>query len=334
VRNIFVRRLLLVLTAVLLLIVTGCGSDGSDGSDSSDGADTSDGASTEAFPGVTVSGATDEMPEVTVDDPPFTVKKTETEVLEEGDGDQVREGDQAQLQYLGINGRTGEEFDSSWARGGEPVTFALEEGGLIQGFLDGLIGQTYGSRIAIAIPPDQGYGPAGGQPEAGIEADDTLVFVVDLLEAAPAPLSMAEGEEQPAPADLPKLQTDAEGVPTGFKATSKTPASVDELVVAPVIVGDGPELAVGQTATVHYVGQLYPDGEVFDESWGSGQPAQFPLAEGGLIQGFLDGLTGQTVGSRVIIAIPSEQGYGAAGSPPAIPENADLIFVVDILAAS
>jgi peptidylprolyl isomerase len=326
-----VRRLLLAMPAVLLLVVTGCGSDSSDGSDGSDG---SSGASTEVFPAVTVSGATDEKPEVTIDDLPFSADKTETKVVEEGDGDKVREGDQAQLQYLGINGRTGEEFDSSWARGADPVTFALEEGGLIPGFLDGLIGQTYGSRVAIAIPPDEGYGPAGGQPDAGIEADDTLVFVVDLLEAAPAPLSMAEGEEQPAPADLPKLQTDADGVPTGFKATSQTPASVDELVVAPVIVGDGPELAVGQTATVHYVGQLYPDGKVFDESWATGQPAQFPLAEGGLIPGFLDGLTGQTVGSRVILAIPSEQGYGAAGSPPTIPKNADLVFVVDILAAS
>jgi peptidylprolyl isomerase len=36
----------------------------------------------------------------------------------------------------------------------------------------------------------------------------------------------------------------------------------------------------------------------------------------------------------VILAIPSEQGYGAAGSPPTIPKNADLVFVVDILAAS
>ena len=101
-----------------------------------------------------------------------------------------------------------------------------------------------------------------------------------------------------------------------------------------VIVGDGPVVEENQTVTVHYVGQLYPDGKVFDESWSSGQTAQFPLTEGGLIEGFLDGLIGQTVGSRVIIAIPSDQGYGPQGSPPAIPKNADLIFVVDILAAS
>jgi peptidylprolyl isomerase len=109
---------------------------------------------------------------------------------------------------------------------------------------------------------------------------------------------------------------------------------VDELVVAPVIIGDGAELEEGQTATVHYVGQLYPDGKVFDESWSRGQPAQFPLTPGGLIQGFLDGLIGQPIGSRVVLAIPSDQGYGEAGNPPAIPPNSDLIFVVDILGAS
>ena len=316
-------RLLVLLAVPLLLLTAGCGDSGSSSGESTD---------SEPFPGVTVSGELGEAPEFEIAEPPFSIETTTTEVLIEGDGDIVQAGDQAVLQYLGVNGRTGEEFDSTWSGGGEPATFTLEPGGLIQGFLDGLVGQAYGSRVAVAIPPADGYGEAGN-PQIGVEGDDTLVFLVDLIEAEPPPLSIAEGEEQPLPAGLPELQTDADGVPTGFESDADTEPSADELVAAPAIVGAGPEVEEGQTVTVHYVGQLYPDKKVFDESWTGGQPAEFALQPGALPQGFLDGLIGQPVGSRVVLAIPSDLGYGNQGSGP-IPADADLIFVFDILAAS
>jgi len=319
-------RLLVLLAAPLLLLTAACGDSGSSGDESIEATES------EPFPGVTVSGELGAAPELEIAEPPFSIEETTTEVLIEGDGDTVQAGDQAVLQYLGVNGRTGEEFDSTWSGGGEPVTFALEEGGLIQGFLDGLVGQTYGSRVAVAIPPAAGYGEAGN-PQIGVEGDDTLVFVVDLVEAEPPPLSMAEGEEQSLPAGLPELQTDAAGVPTGFESDADTETKADELVAAPAIVGAGPEVEEGQTVTVHYVGQLYPDKKVFAESWTGGQPAEFALQPGALPQGFLDGLIGQPVGSRVVLAIPSDLGYGKQGSGP-IPADADLIFAFDILAAS
>lgn len=321
-------RLLVLLTVPLLLLTAACSEGGSSGDEATESAE----ATEEPFPGVSVSGGLGAAPEFEIAEPPFSIETTTTEVLIEGDGDTVQAGDQAVLQYLGVNGRTGEEFDSTWSGGGEPVTFALEEGGLIQGFLDGLVGQTYGSRVAVAIPPAAGYGEAGN-PQIGVEGDDTLVFVVDLIEAEPPPLSMAEGEEQPLPAGLPELQTDADGVPTGFESDADTEPKANELVAAPAIVGAGPEVKEGQTVTVHYVGQLYPDKKVFDESWTGGQPAEFALQPGALPQGLLDGLIGQPVGSRVVLAIPTELGYGKQGSGP-IPADADLIFAFDILAAS
>jgi len=320
--------LLVLLTVPLLLLTAACSEGGSSGDEATESAE----ATEEPFPGVSVSGGLGAAPEFEIAEPPFSIETTTTEVLIEGDGDTVQAGDQAVLQYLGVNGRTGEEFDSTWSGGGEPVTFALEEGGLIQGFLDGLVGQTYGSRVAVAIPPTDGYGEAGN-PQIGVEGDDTLVFVVDLIEAEPPPLSMAEGEEQPLPAGLPELQTDAAGVPTGFESDADTEPKADDLVAAPAIVGAGPEVEEGQTVTVHYVGQLYPDKKVFDESWTGGQPAEFALQPGALPQGLLDGLIGQPVGSRVVLAIPTELGYGKQGSGP-IPADADLIFAFDILAAS
>jgi peptidylprolyl isomerase len=122
-------------------------------------------------------------------------------------------------------------------------------------------------------------------------------------------------------------------VPTGFKATPTTPKTLTDLGVYPVIKGKGPVVKKGQTIVVNYLGQLYPDGKVFDESYSTDEPATFQIGAGQVIPGWDDGLVGQTVGSRVILAIPSAQGYGKTGKSPAIPPDSDLIFSVDILQA-
>lgn len=95
-----------------------------------------------------------------------------------GTGALVGGGDIVVVQYHGVNWNTGEVFDSSWSRN-EPATFPT--GGVIPGFRDGLIGQTVGSRVIIIIPPALGYGPSGGTGDGSIGAEDTIVFVVDIL---------------------------------------------------------------------------------------------------------------------------------------------------------
>jgi len=85
--------------------------------------------------------------------------------------------------------------------------------------------------------------------------------------------------------------------------------------------------------TVHYTGYIWETGEVFDSSWESGKPAQFQLAEGQLIKGFIKAIEGQTVGSQVITVLPPAEGYGDAAQG-SIPANSTLIFVIDILGAN
>lgn len=129
---------------------------------------------TPGFP--TVELDEDGKPSVTIpeSDPPAT---TQIAVLKKGDGDKVQAGDGVTVQYQGVNWRTGEVFDQSWGRA--PANFSTE--GVVKGFGDALVGQSVGSQVIAVIAPDDGYGPQGGQPSAGIEADDTLVFVIDIL---------------------------------------------------------------------------------------------------------------------------------------------------------
>ena len=128
---------------------------------------------------VTVTGKFGDEPKVEFD-PAMSVKETEVKVLSKGDGPTVKATDQVTVDYQGLNGRTGEEFDSSWTKG-QPATFPLD--GVVPGFKQAIEGQTVGSRILVAIPPDQGYGSAGN-PAAGIQGTDTLVFTIDIIRIA------------------------------------------------------------------------------------------------------------------------------------------------------
>ena len=58
----------------------------------------------------------------------------------------------------------------------------IGKGSVIAGWDEGLVGQTVGSQVLLVVPPDKGYG-AAGNTDAGIKGTDTLVFVVDILDA-------------------------------------------------------------------------------------------------------------------------------------------------------
>ena len=99
-----------------------------------------------------------------------------------------------------------------------------------------------------------------------------------------------------------------------------------------LVVGHGSVAGPDATVQVQYVGTLYQSGKVFDASWTDSGPATFPL--NGVVPGFKDAIVGMRVGGRREIVIPPALGYGAAGSPPVIPPNSTLVFVIDLLAVS
>jgi peptidylprolyl isomerase len=109
-------------------------------------------------------------------DPPPT--ELEIEDIVEGDGDEAAQGDQVEVQYVGVDYDTGEEFDTSWGNP-EPFQFELGAGSVIPGWDQGVEGMRVGGRRQLTIPPDLAYGPQG-QPPA-IAPNATLVFVIDLL---------------------------------------------------------------------------------------------------------------------------------------------------------
>lgn len=95
--------------------------------------------------------------------------------------------------------------------------------------------------------------------------------------------------------------------------------------------GDGQVVEAGDTVVCHYLGQIW-GGDIFDTSFDRGQTLSFQIGVGQVIAGWDDGLVGQRVGSRVLLAIPPELGYGPYGVPQAGIGGTDtLVFVTDIV---
>ncbi len=103
--------------------------------------------------------------------------------LIKGSGPPVAKGQYVVAQYVALNWRTRAVFDSSWSRG-TPLGFEIDAtpAQIIPGWDKGLLGVPVGSRVMLVIPPKDGYG-ASGDSSVGIKGTDTLVFVVDVLDA-------------------------------------------------------------------------------------------------------------------------------------------------------
>lgn len=127
---------------------------------------------------VAVTGSTDTAaPRVEVS-APFSVAQTQVHTLRAGDGPVVPGSAKVSVCYMGVNGRDGSVFDSSYQRGA-PVDFPLN--GVVPGFQKAIAGQQVGSTVAVAMTPADGY--PEGQPAAGIRPGDTLVFAIKILSA-------------------------------------------------------------------------------------------------------------------------------------------------------
>jgi peptidylprolyl isomerase len=132
--------------------------------------------------------------------------------------------------------------------------------------------------------------------------------------------------------ETPAATTPTSGpLATEPKVTPPSGPAPTKLEKKDLIVGTGKEAKSGDTVSVNYVGVLYNGGKEFDASWKRKEPFQFKLGQGQVIPGWDQGVPGMKVGGRRELVIPADLAYGKTGSPPTIPPNAPLVFVIDLL---
>lgn len=226
---------------------------------------------------ITVSDA--DTPEITVP-APWAINSTQTKVLRDSSNTQVvGAASTVTVNYVGVNGRTGAVFDSSFQRG-QAATFSMD--GVITGFKNGLTGQKVGSRVLIGMTGADGY--AQGNPQAGIQAGDSLVFVVDIVSAS---YDEATGEAVTPAAGLPTV-TVTEGKPE--LTFPEGGVNAEQLVVQPLIKGAGTAIEANSTISVKYRVWGAKSGKLIMDGWQGPQTGKLST----LINGWKTGLLGQT----------------------------------------
>lgn len=180
------KATLLITMLALAAFLVGCGGGGASLSDvnaesapTAETTSTDDESTEEKSGGKTVqpkvSGSLDEKPKLTdaSGDPPTELIEKDIKV---GTGPAAKSGDAVTVNYVGQNWSDNEEFDTSWGK--DAFEFTLGEGGVIKGWDEGVVGMKKGGRRLLIIPPELGYGAQG---QGSIPANETLVFVVDLV---------------------------------------------------------------------------------------------------------------------------------------------------------
>lgn len=98
--------------------------------------------------------------------------------------------------------------------------------------------------------------------------------------------------------------------------------------------GEPLKAEAGMAINVHYRLWVWGSQTEADSSWSRNTPYDTVLSNKSVIEGWVKGLDGVTVGSQVLLVVPPSLGYGAAAQGDTIPANSTLVFVIDVLGAS
>ena len=93
-----------------------------------------------------------------------------------GEGKEAQAGNTVSVHYVG---NLYKKFDGSRDRG-EPFSFVLGQGTVIQGWDQGVAGMKVGGKRKLTIPPSLAYGERGAP--GAIPPNSTLLFEVELLD--------------------------------------------------------------------------------------------------------------------------------------------------------
>ncbi|MHB1172783.1 MAG: FKBP-type peptidyl-prolyl cis-trans isomerase [Lacisediminihabitans sp.] len=270
---------------------------------------------------VTATGAFGSAPTVDFPTPVITATTQKTELIT-GKGAPLQDGQPVIIEVSIFNGANGKVLQKTnyGANGGSILTLGKSAFPAVS---LGLECSRAGSRVVIVGSAKDSH---SGQADLanGIGKDDSFVYVVDVKKAFPA---KADGAGQFAQSGMPSVVLAPDGTPgiTVPKQTAPTSLKINVLQA-----GAGTKVAEGDYVVLKYTGVLWDGATVFDSTWSKGQAAVLQIKDGSVVSGFAKGLIGQKIGSQVLLVIPPGLGYGAQGSS-AVPANATLVFVVDIL---
>jgi peptidylprolyl isomerase len=325
-----VRRILAILLPALLLL-TACG-----------GASTTANSSASSSPSVSVPASHAEdlaSVKVTPGDKgvapkvdftkPLKVSAESIRVVTEGSGAKVTDGQSVTLREVAVNANDGTVLGDNYKdTAGQSFIFDSKFQQQYPLVYSAFVGAKVGSQIAYAVPGTPAVAGSTASPTQAAQPAQPAQLVIYQIESAkdaPKLLSKDDVDKLDKAGNLPAVTFDPKGVPSVNIPKKDAPA---DLAVKVLTEGTGDVLKDTDTITANYTGWQWSDGKKFDSSYDKGTPITTALNQ--VIPGWSKGLTGQKVGSKVLMVIPSSLAYGdsASSGQPAGP----LVFVIDIQA--
>jgi peptidylprolyl isomerase len=259
--------------------------------------------------------------------PPLTSSSLK---IAEGQGPAAKDGDvlTANVTVYNWDGKENKSPGSDYDQGkSEFVTVSPQ---LPKALHEALVGAKPGGRVLAVIAKDN-LTPDQVTQAKQQGTDFTTTSQVLVVDVVGTPAKAAQGTA--VDPDVSGVKLDNPGGDKAPTLTTKTDAKPPKkLIVKTVIKGEGPEVKADQTVLAHYTGKIWGTDKEFDSSWQRGTPTTFALNQ--VVKGWSQGLTGVPVGSRVLITIPPELGYGKEGNKQGGIKGTDtLVFVVDVLGA-
>lgn len=299
------------LAAASALVLAGCaGGGGSTTEPTSTAAageclDLSSGAASD---GITADGAFGETPNATFETP-LETDELQRSVLIEGEGDATEPGDVIDAVVTLYSSTSGEQLASS------PASFEIGDASLYRGFTAAVDCVPIGTRTVTVAPAADVYGEEGN-PSIGVAPGEAVVIVADIT-GLTEQATTSEWTE-----NVPEVTFNGDEPPTVvIPDTEPSP----ELLLKVLEEGDGETVEAGDQVSVKYQGLNWATKEIFDQSY-PGDPATFGTDQ--VIAGFGAALVGQKVGTKLIVTIPPEFGYGT--DPNVNLGGQTLVFVVEI----
>jgi hypothetical protein len=237
---------------------------------------------------------------------PLDVTDVESKTVVEGKGEKLKDGDLAQIALTAFTATDGKSGGSAGQTEGSLLPAQVSTSGVLGKILGCA---TTGSRVVATVPGD--------------ESNPALVYVVDVLKIVP---QAAWGTAVTPKSGFPTVTLAKDGEPSVKLPSGSMPTAFEKETLKK---GDGLTVASGDSVIVQYYGVSWNTGKVFDKSWGK---QLFPFTVGsGVVQGFSDAVSGETVGSQVLAVLPPSVAYGEGKINDSDLKGQTLVFVIDIL---
>lgn len=318
----FMRTLGTVIATVTLLFVAACGSSPSATSENTN--------TLKEMTGISATGKLGKKPTIKFKTP-FTVKDQTYQIVQDGDGAELKDGENLCIQQIVFDPKTGKSYNSTWESKPDCTTkFTNDKNVMAEQFYTLFKKMRVNSTVVIGAHTQS---TSSSSADSSSSAENIAYLMALTIVSTKTVPTRANGKPvQDIDKSLPKVTLEKDGSPSIDAKGLKSYKSNGKLKVQTLLKGDGAKVKETDTVTVQYTGWVLGGDakKPFDSSWTRGSSTSFSLQQ--VVSGWTKGLAGQTVGSQVLLIIPPDMGYGSTAQS-GIPANSTLVFVVDILDA-